>query len=1054
MPLRDPPCAKAPAAPLASGRERIMQPAQHPMDVAGLASGAASTGASVRHPSMQRALLQLQRQYGNHHVGLLLSRSSRAGGQSGVIHRQAANPDGQAPAAPAPPDKALYYYRGVVMTTDEAFMTGELQRLVAREGLAGAQAWYAAMVADRGIPPQLVGTGISAHGYGGGTRVRSPLDAQKDMMQEQLAAECFPVVVRVFASVEAAALKFLNDFDLRSKVVLEAMLVLSETKIQEEQKRYGLQTTGMPVVLANPQMTKTYGPTDYVGAAYSMAEGPAKKSLTAAARKLAATLRKLSAKWGDQLRYLGTIEGGESGMGTLYVKDEPGHARWQKEFDDLAFDYLLDRAQSVAEFPILAAFATMTTKGTGALDSSAGKLEGIATGSGADVAQTLNKEINEKLANIYKTRWSVDQGELSMWSLDSIVAGTRSALGVQAGTMQDRLVSDKVEHERSRKGVAELALGVIAIALGLLAAIPTGGSSLAAGIAVAAGVGSAALSVTIAYSDLKEYAVQSAASGTDFEKAQAISHDDPSMFWLALSILGAVVDLGAAVKAFKALTPAARQLREAKRLAALGRALGAEEQAAVKTAREALSRESEKYPGLAEKIEAHVAHAGGEEAKNAERFAARWQEGLNPETRALLDASPDVKGRYRDMDPLVRDVLTYCASCCIIPNITKRQAAEVRDIVFAYGGLELDGLRQYFHFRRNELDVALKQLREAGSRGFKEVESLLQHTLTSSPIQAEEDAIATWQRLQKPGTSVDSKAEFIEKYRAGLRFDELTGVWYNPVRGLKDTVPLGATASEAFLTFRNSEGFASFQALLVDEKLIAGEGDLIAALEAMKPSPPGRTVDAVRHSLKDLYREALLARMTKPDMAVMRVRYPGLPWHDVDQAMRQASYQEMRRMTDGLAPADKGNLYEQWHKAVLSPTAVQHVGIAEGTLKNLGSLHGTGRVIDLLEGDTIHELKRVAGEMSKAEKAQFADNMLMVSKKLPLGGQPVRRVLYTLPIPEGVQANARWMAEELAIHPGVLSFEVFNATGDRRVITAAAELARPELWTWLGLVKP
>src|SRR6478735_2804994 len=48
--------------------------------------------------------------------------------------------------------------------------------------------------------------------------------------------------------------------------------------------------------------------------------------------------------------------------------------------------------------------------------------------------------------------------------------------------------------------------------------------------------------------------------------------------------------------------------------------------------------------------------------------------------------------------------------------------------------------------------------------------------------------------------------------------------------------------------------------------------------------------------------------MAKPDEALMRVRYPNLPWANVDEALRQASYQEMRRMTDGLASSDKGDL--------------------------------------------------------------------------------------------------------------------------------------------------
>lgn len=960
------------------------------------------------------------------------------------------NAGAQGQGAHAPPNKPLYYYRGVVMTTDEAFMADELRRLIAREGIEGADRWYLKMVEDKGIPPQVVGFGVSAHAYGSGTRVRSPIDAQRDMAEQQLVANTAPVVMRIYKDVRLEALKFLEQFELRSKVVLEAMLQLSETKVQAEQQRYGLKTEGVQGVLMNPAMTKRYGTIEYYGAKYSMQEGPAKKGLGDAAKKLADRLRKLSKKWAEETRYMGVDSDGES-MGTLYVKDQAGHARWQKEFEQVEFDYLLDRAAAVSEFPILASFATTTTKGTAYLDASADKLEKVSGAPTSDVAEMLNKDANEKLANIYKTRWAIDEGELSVWKLESIVAGTKSTLNVKPGSMQERVINDKIEQEKSKDTYFKLAIAALAIALGILAAIPTGGSSLVAGITIAAGIGSAALSVTIAYSDLKEYAIQSAASGTDFEKAQAISQDEPSLFWLALSIVGAVVDIGAAASAFKALAPAARQLQEAKRLAALGR-LSAEENAAAKLAHADLARQAEKFPGLAEKLEARLAEVAGDEAKNTERLAARWEEGLNTETKAALEANAGAKALYKDMDPVVRDILTHCASICIIPNLTNRQYAEIKAIVYEHGAEELGGLKQYFHFRRNALDAAIKDLKEA--KGLEDIKALLQRTLTSAPVQAEEDAVLTWSRLQQTGATTESKADFIEKYRAGLRYDEGAHTWYNPVRGLKDTVPLGATASEALQAFKGSEGFAPFQKLLQDEKLIASEDDLVKVLEGMKPSFRGRPVDAVRHSLKDVYRDALLAKMTHPNEALARVRYPDLPWTNVDDAMRQASYREMRRMTDGLASSDKGNLFESWYKATLSPTGAQHVEVDVAKLKSLGSSYEKSRILDLVEGDAIHELKRVSGPLGEHDLGQFSDNMLMVSKKLEVAGQPLRKATYTFPIPEGVQANAKWMKQQLALHQNVLTFEVFNAAGERRLLSAAGDLDKPEFWTWLGLAKP
>jgi hypothetical protein len=951
---------------------------------------------------------------------------------------------------PSMPNLPIYYYGSILITADQAYMRKVFLDMFAREGIVGADRWYQHFVETQGIPPKIVGLGGLATFSGTGMHARNPYDESRDMAERQLAAQILPVAKLVFEQVRREAIKFLDDFELRSRIVLAAMLDFSESKVQAEQQRYGLQTTGMQLVLYNPQMTKKFGPTDYFDAAYSMQDNAGKKSLAAAAKRLAAKLRILSKKWAEETSYMGSTAT-EDGPGELYVKDHAGHERWEHEFEEVEFAYLNERADVVGEFPILASFATTTTKGTAYLDKSAGQLEDIAKDSTPDLAKTLNQEANEKLANIYKTRWAIDQDELSVWKLESIVSGTKTTMNVKSGSMEERIVNDKVDQEKSKDTYFHLAVAAIALALGVLAAIPTGGSSLAAGIAVAAGVGSAALSVTIAYSDLKEYALKAAISGTDFEKAQAISQDDPSMFWLALSIIGAGLDLGAAVAAFKAFGPAARQLREAKRLAALGR-LGAEESAAAKVAHAQLIEQAKQYPGLAEKIEAHLAQMAGEEAKNVERIATRWEEGLNAETKAFLETNSGLKVLYKDMDPVVRDILTHCASLCIIPNLTNRQYSNIKRIVYEHGGEELGGLKQYFHFRRNELDLAIKDLQQA--KNLDEIKAVMQTVLQSSPVQAEEDAVLTWTRMQQSGATLESKADFIEKYRAGLRYDEGAHTWYNPVRGLKDTVPLGATSSEVLQTFKNSEGFAPFQKLLQDEQLIAGEDDLIRALENMRPPPRGRSVDAVRHALKDLYRDALVAKMVKPNELLMRLRYRGLHWENAAEAMRQASYQEMRRMTDGLASSDKGNLFERWYRATLSPSASEHVAVDLGTLKSLGSTYEKSRVIDLLEGDAIHELKRVAGALGEHDLGQFADNMLMVGKKLELGGVPVRRAIYSFPIPSGVQANAVWMQTQLSKFKGLLTFEVFNAAGERRIIGAAAEMSKPEFWKWLGLAKP
>ena len=76
----------------------------------------------------------------------------------------------------------------------------------------------------------------------------------------------------------------------------------------------------------------------------------------------------------------------------------------------------------------------------------------------------------------------------------------------------------------------------------------------------------AAISVGTAYKAFTEYETQKALHGTDFGAA-ALSAEDPSLFWLAVDIVGAGFDVagagGAAFRLFRELAPAARAARAA-----------------------------------------------------------------------------------------------------------------------------------------------------------------------------------------------------------------------------------------------------------------------------------------------------------------------------------------------------------------------------------------------------------------------------------------------------------------------------------------------------------
>jgi hypothetical protein len=76
----------------------------------------------------------------------------------------------------------------------------------------------------------------------------------------------------------------------------------------------------------------------------------------------------------------------------------------------------------------------------------------------------------------------------------------------------------------------------------------------------------AAISGYNLYQHGEEFAQQSALAGTDFDKALAISADEPSSFWLALDAVLFLADTSAALKAFEKLSTLIPQIREARTL--------------------------------------------------------------------------------------------------------------------------------------------------------------------------------------------------------------------------------------------------------------------------------------------------------------------------------------------------------------------------------------------------------------------------------------------------------------------------------------------------------
>ncbi len=155
------------------------------------------------------------------------------------------------------------------------------------------------------------------------------------------------------------------------------------------------------------------------------------------------------------------------------------------------------------------------------------------------------------------------------WELSPMVSMTESQMGIHNDDGADRTVKEAEKGHSDDNAVWNAIQAGAAIALAVTAMVATGG------LAAVALIGSAGLSVYGAASQAQEYAFKSAAANSSLDQAKLISKDDPSLFWLALNLVAAGLDVGTAIGAFKTLAALAKA-------AAAERATAAEAKAALK----------------------------------------------------------------------------------------------------------------------------------------------------------------------------------------------------------------------------------------------------------------------------------------------------------------------------------------------------------------------------------------------------------------------------------------------------------------------------------------
>ena len=474
---------------------------------------------------------------------------------------------------------------GYVFSSNPEHVRFVLERVIAERGLAGA----------RKIIPEVTraqGSGEPAMpGAGAGSRATAPGIAG--------------IVERELASMEADAADFLTTFEQAGRAEIERQLDASEATVRGAISRYGIQwSPAFEAMLAPFIASDDPNPINLAGAAfeaqlaqtlggalgvkqqplYSIAQNKETSSLVATAQEIQAAqgrTKRANAKFDSEINRLARLPENASrikaNLEDLDDQDWQVDEGYGGEARDLAESQLRDDMAATAE---RAAIGEASGPGSPPVSTAAVNLAGdaklagdtqaettavgeaahpilaafrndeigqIAGASPDQLAKTIAREVLEKLGNIRKVRSGLSRGKYSVWKLPRIVTATSQALHVPDGSWRARVRDEKIQQAQDDGMWVHLALTVLGVGLSLLAAVPTGGSSLAAGASTAAAVGGTMLDVYTAGTALSNYDYQHAAAHSDFDPYKAIADHDPDFTSVVMSLAAAGVGVAATV---------------------------------------------------------------------------------------------------------------------------------------------------------------------------------------------------------------------------------------------------------------------------------------------------------------------------------------------------------------------------------------------------------------------------------------------------------------------------------------------------------------------------
>jgi hypothetical protein len=456
---------------------------------------------------------------------------------------------GQKLDRPLEPPADAIEFEGLRMSSDPAFLRSLVEDRFIRNGYAGAWAFI----------HDIFGQKLQA-------KLNKVALEERPRVQREGAA----IIRGMEAQLELLRTDneiFLAEYQATAEHVVKHTLDESEKRTQAEIDRYGLRRETANTVVAEETGKTSWRRvpgtrTDYVGATNDHS-----RELARAAGELAAAQREIDRmreRADEAKRVLASrkldLEEGLHDQGTTpdSVAEQEGlSAALDRQTAAAEKAHQAAAARREQEFPVLATFRKVEDKRV-TFDIDALTRMGHPQAGAAE----LGPRLFATLDSIARTREALKGGTISLWTEDRVHQLTVPQMLVVPGTVRERALKDRIAAEKGGSW-ADFAILALTVGLALVAAIPTGGSSLAAGVVVAAEVAGGVLEVYLAIDRVQKFGVDSAKARTDMDRARALARDEPSLVWLALDL---VLSAAGAATASRAVTRHFDDLTRARRL--------------------------------------------------------------------------------------------------------------------------------------------------------------------------------------------------------------------------------------------------------------------------------------------------------------------------------------------------------------------------------------------------------------------------------------------------------------------------------------------------------